>query len=265
MSNLLFKKVKIYTFVNILISELSTDIDNIILNKIKNKYESKCTKYGLIKKNSIKIISRSSGISKNEHFNSSYYYYAICIADICNPPNDSYLNCKIIASNNAGYKAIVNDIDTNEKIIEIMIPKITTGIIHDINIDNLKENDEITIKICGKRLYYKENYITIIGSVSNNKFIENNNIQIQIENNDIQINNTIENDILINDPLLDLQDEDEKNSLKDFDDKIKLDDDDDDDDENKDDDEDENNEEDDDDFDDNIEAKDDFDQDDDDI
>ena len=257
MNKILFKKIKIYTFVNILISELSTDIDNIILNKIKNKYECKCTKYGLIKKDSIQIINRSSGISKNEHFNSSYYFYANCIADICNPPNDSLLKCKIIALNNVGFKAIINDPDTNEKIIDIMIPKITTGIIHDIDISNLKENDEIIIKICGKRIYYKESYITVIGSVSSQNIIINEENKDEILedniNNEKNDHDTIlDNDILINDPLLDFYDEDEKLSNKDDDEKDKefIEDE-------------EEDQEDEDDIDDNIEPKDDFEEDDD--
>ena len=260
MNKILFKKIKINTFVNILISELSTDIDNIILNKIKNKYECKCTKYGLIKKDSIQIINRSAGISKNEHFNSSYYYYANCIADICNPPNDSLLKCKIIASNNVGFKGIINDPDTNEKIIDIMIPKITTGIIHDIDISNLKENDEIIIKTCGKRIYYKESYITIIGSVSSQNIILNEEIKddILVDNQKNSDDIILNNDILINDPLLDLEDEDEKLSNKDYDEKDKelI---------EEEEEPDEEPEEEDDDIDDNVEPKDDFEEDDDDI
>lgn len=259
MDKILFKKIKINTFVNILISELSTDIDNIILNKIKNKYECKCTKFGLIKKDSIQIINRSSGISKNEHFNSSYYYYANCIADICNPPNDSLLKCKIIALNNVGFKGIINDPDTNEKIIDIMIPKITTGIKHDIDISNLKENDEIIIKICGKRIYYKESYITVIGSVSSQNIIINEEIKDEIlEDNEKNSDDIIlDNDILINDPLLDIDDEDEKFSNKDDDEKDKelIDD--------QDQDQDQEDDDDDDDIDDNVEPKDDFEEDDD--
>lgn len=261
MDKILFKKIKINTFVNILISELSTDIDNIILNKIKNKYECKCTKFGLIKKDSIQIINRSSGISKNEHFNSSYYYYANCIADICNPPNDSLLKCKIVALNNVGFKGIINDPDTNEKIIDIMIPKITTGIKHDIDISNLKENDEIIIKICGKRIYYKESYITVIGSVSSQNIIINEEIKDEILEDNINNEKNsddiiLDNDILINDPLLDIDDEDEKFSNKDDDEKDK---------ELIDDEDQEDQEDDDDDIDDNVEPKDDFEEDDDDI
>ena len=261
MNKILFKKIKIYTFVNILISELSTDIDNIILNKIKNKYECKCTKYGLIKKDSIQIINRSSGVSKNEHFNSSYYFYANCIADICNPANDSLLKCKIIALNNVGFKGIINDPDTNEKIIDIMIPKITTGIIHDIDITNLKENDEIIIKICGKRIYYKESYITIIGSVSSQNIIINEEIKDDILEDDINNEKNsddiiLDHDILINDQLLDIDDEDEKLSNKDYDEKDK---------ELIEDDEEQEQEEEEDDIDDNVEPKDDFEEDDDDI
>ena len=142
-----------------------------------------------------------------------------------------------------------------------MIPKITTGIIHDIDISNLKENDEIIIKICGKRIYYKESYITVIGSVSSQNIIINEEIKDEILENNINNEKNsddiiLDNDILINDPLLDIDDEDEKFSNKDEDEKDK---------ELIDDEEQEQEQEEDDDIDDNVEPKDDFEEDDDDI
>ena len=42
-------------------SELDENIDNIILNKIKNNFGNKCIKLGYVDKESIKVINRSLG------------------------------------------------------------------------------------------------------------------------------------------------------------------------------------------------------------
>merc|ERR1711966_376686 len=91
-----------------------------ILEKIKDKYEQKITKFGYIKQDSIEIIKRSYGIAMKEHFNSCFNYKAICYASICNPSIDQILFGKIVSNNNAGFKAEIPD---NKKDMCIEIAK----------------------------------------------------------------------------------------------------------------------------------------------
>ena len=50
------------------INELGPDIDNVILNKLKNKYENRCISTGFVKQGSIKIIKKSEGMIKTTNF-----------------------------------------------------------------------------------------------------------------------------------------------------------------------------------------------------
>ena len=160
----IFKKYKINTLINVSLLQLSNDtIDNAVLEKIKEKYENKISKYGYIKE--ISIIKRSAGIAMKEHFNSSFQFKAICCALICNPSIDTVLKATITSSNNAGFKAEVKDND--KVIIDIIIPKLTAGLNHEYDIQELNINDNIYVKICRKRYHYNDTKIVVIGMVVN--------------------------------------------------------------------------------------------------
>tara|TARA_B110000003_G_scaffold275953_1_gene320168 strand:- start:801 stop:1577 length:777 start_codon:yes stop_codon:yes gene_type:complete len=166
----IFKKYKINTLINVSLLQLSNDtIDNAVLERIKEKYENKISKYGYIKE--ISIIKRSAGIAMKEHFNSSFQFKAICCAIICNPSIDTILKATIVSSNNAGFKAEVKDND--KVVIDIIIPRLTAGLNHEYDIQDLNINDNIYIKICRKRYHYNDTKIVVIGMVVNDP----NNIQ----------------------------------------------------------------------------------------
>jgi len=164
----IFKKYKICTLINLSISQIAnSSLDDAILEKIQSKYENKITKYGYIKENSIEIIKRSPGIAMKEHFNSSFQFKAVCYALICNPSIDTILEATIVSSNNAGFKAEVKD-DNDKVIIDIIIPRLTSGIKHEYDIEDLSVGSDVSVKICRKRYHYNDNKIVIIGLVINN-------------------------------------------------------------------------------------------------
>lgn len=163
----IFKKYKITTLINLSIFQISNNtIDDAILERLQFKYENKISKYGYIKENSIEIIKRSAGTAMKEHFNSSFQYKAICYALICNPSIDTILKAEVISSNNAGFKAEVKDKD--KVIIDIIIPRLTAGIKHEYDIEDLEIGKFVYIKICRKRYHYNDNKIVVIGVVINN-------------------------------------------------------------------------------------------------
>jgi len=171
----IFKKYKICTLINLSISQISNStIDDAILENIQAKYENKITKYGYIKENSIEIIKRSPGSAMKEHFNSSFQFKAVCYALICNPSIDTILEAKIVSSNNAGFKAEVRD-DNDKVIIDIIIPRLTSGIKHEYDIEDLNIGNDVSVKICRKRYHYNDNKIVVIGLVINNP--NDNNIE----------------------------------------------------------------------------------------
>jgi hypothetical protein len=163
----LFMPIKFNTTIILTPNELNTHFENTILTKVKATLENSCSKHGYIKKDSIKIIKRSPGYIKEAHFNGNIAYDLNCIAEICNPAQDSIVKCIVKAKNNLGLLAIGKYEDM--AILEVIIPKITSGILSDVNIDNIGIGDEINVIVCGKKFTLYDKMISIIGRIIKDK------------------------------------------------------------------------------------------------
>jgi hypothetical protein len=218
MNTELFIPIKFRTTVILTPNEINNNFENLILNKLRLNFESICSKYGYIKKNTIKIIKRSVGTLKKEHFNANVYFDVICIAEICNPAQGSIIKCKVKAKNSLGLLA--EGYYDNIPILQIIIPKISAGIQSEINIDTININDEIKIEVCGKKYQLFDKHISIIGRAIKNKneFIKNS----IINDDDIINDNENENDdkIIDEDIIINPDDESEVVEEEDDDDEI---------------------------------------------
>jgi len=163
----MFLPIKFNTTIILTPNELNKTFENTILSKIKATLENSCSKHGYIKKDSIKIIKRSPGYIKESHFNGNIAYDLNCIAEICNPAQDSIIKCIVKAKNNLGLLAIGKYEDM--AILEVIIPKITSGILSDVNIDNINIDDEINVIVCGKKFTLYDKMISIIGKIIKDK------------------------------------------------------------------------------------------------
>jgi DNA-directed RNA polymerase subunit E'/Rpb7 len=163
----MFMPIKFNTTIILTPNELNKTFENTILTKIKATLENSCSKHGYIKRDSIKIIKRSPGHIKESHFNGNIAYDLNCIAEICNPAQDSIVKCIVKAKNNLGLLAIGKYEDM--AILEVIIPKITSGILSDVNIDNINIGDEINVIVCGKKFTLYDKMISIIGKIIKDK------------------------------------------------------------------------------------------------
>jgi DNA-directed RNA polymerase subunit E'/Rpb7 len=163
----LFIPIKFKTNVILKPSELNNDFETTILKKLKVIYENVCSKYGYIKNNSIKIIKRSIGNIKNQHFNGNVSFDIICIAEICNPIQGSIIKCRVKAKNSLGLLA--EGYYDKIPILEIIVPKISAGIQSEVNLDQINIGQEIKIEVCGKKYQLFDKHISIIGKAIKDK------------------------------------------------------------------------------------------------
>lgn len=164
----MFMPIKFNTTIILTPNELNKNFETTILTKIKATLENSCSKHGYIKKDSIKIIKRTPGYIKESHFNGNIAYDLNCIAEICNPVQDSMVKCVVKAKNNLGLLAIGKYEDM--AILEVIIPKISSGIQSDVNIDNINIGDEINVIVCGKKFTLYDKMISIIGKIIKDKY-----------------------------------------------------------------------------------------------
>ena len=174
-SSNIFIPIKFNTTVQLNSKELNKNFEEVINTKLKNNLENICSKYGFIKKGSIKIIKRSIGYFKEQQFNGDIAFNLQCIAEICNPSQDSIIKCRVKAKNSLGILA--EGIHDNTAILEIIVPKISSGIKSEIDIESIQIGDNINIQVCGKKFMLYDKHISIIG-----RAIKDNNENIIIEN-----------------------------------------------------------------------------------
>ncbi|EKX31847.1 hypothetical protein GUITHDRAFT_121964 [Guillardia theta CCMP2712] len=110
----------------------------------KDKIEGKCMKHGYVKKGSVSIIKRSG--------------------EICNPSIGTVLRSRIVAINHTAAKAEYTY--NGDVIIEFLIPRITAGIVSEIDIDTLKVGDMVNVEVYGGKKYkLNDTCINIIGKI----------------------------------------------------------------------------------------------------
>jgi DNA-directed RNA polymerase subunit E'/Rpb7 len=200
----LFMPIKFRSSIQLSPSELSINFEDIILKKLKNNLENMCSRHGYIKNNSIKIIKRSIGQFKKQHFNGNILFELQCIAEICNPAKGSIIKCRVKAKNDLGLLA--EAFYENIPILEIVVPKISAGIQSEVNIEKINVGEEINIEVCGKRHQLFIKTISIIGKVikSNEEKIKLD--IIQDEDDDREDKESVN---LIDDELLIIEDDDD--------------------------------------------------------
>ena len=74
------------------IYQLSNNIEQFILNILKNEFEGKCSNEGYIQKNSINIVQHSIGIVNEDHI----IYDATFEAAVCFPVEEQIITCRIM-------------------------------------------------------------------------------------------------------------------------------------------------------------------------
>jgi DNA-directed RNA polymerase subunit E'/Rpb7 len=208
----LFIPIKFKTNVILKPSELDNEFEKTILKKIKVIYENVCSKYGYIKNNSIKIIKRSIGNIKNQHFNGNVSFDVICIAEICNPIQGSIIKCRVKAKNSLGLLA--EGYYDKIPILEIIVPKISAGIQSEVNLDQINIGQEIKIEVCGKKYQLFDKHISIIGKAIKDKAENIKTAIIEDADDDFIQNNEDDNLDIYEEDIIDIDENDEEETKK---------------------------------------------------
>jgi DNA-directed RNA polymerase subunit E'/Rpb7 len=182
-TNILTTKIKIKA------NQLNKNYKKYILSKLKKEYEGIYTKFGLIKRDSIELVKVSLGNLEQNSFEGNIIYHVQFKADLCNPTIGSIILCKVINLNNFGILCSAKD--NEESIIEVIVPKKSLAIESDIDLNLIKQNDDVYIEIMGKKQELNDTKIKCIGKITkttskntnNNNLIENNQDNIIIETN----------------------------------------------------------------------------------
>ncbi len=154
--NNLYTSMIISKKVSINMKNIGSNLKEIMLKLIENEIAGKCIKEGYIKPNSISIISYSNGIQERDYI--KFDVVIECL--VCNPVEGQQLTCIAENITKAGIRAAVSD-DNNPLIIFIARD-------HNYlnkNFSNIKEKQEITIRVIGQRFELNDKNISVIAEL----------------------------------------------------------------------------------------------------
>ena len=132
-----------------------TSFDDILLKKMKNTLEGKCSKHGYVIPGSLELLSRSMGAAEKGRFTADFIYYMKAQGKVYNPPDGLQVEGEVIRKNKMGLYVIINDA------IRIMVPR-------DLHIgseefDGIEIGDKIQIEIKKSRFQVNDTHILSIG------------------------------------------------------------------------------------------------------
>lgn len=158
--NKLYTNIIISRKINIPMLNIGGNLKNNMLKIIENQISGKCIMEGYVKSNSVNILSYSNGIQENETIKFQVVFECL----VCNPSEGQFITCIAKNITKAGIRAEVED-DDNPLIIFVA---------RDHNylnksFSNVKENQEIIVRVIGQRFELNDKNISVIADLVESK------------------------------------------------------------------------------------------------
>lgn len=154
--NPLYSQLVINKKVSVPMNKVGSNLKTTILQLIESKISGKCISEGFIKPNSIKILSFSNGIQESN--NIKFEVVLECL--VCSPVEGQVITCIAKNITKAGIRAEVND-DYNPLVIFVARD-------HNYlnkNFSNIKESQDITVRVIGQRFELNDKNISVIAEL----------------------------------------------------------------------------------------------------
>ena len=145
--------------ISVPISNIGKNLSETLENIISSDSEGKCIAEGYVKPKSTKILTYSSGLINSD----TIIFEVVFECMICLPVEGMHIDCEIKNITRAGIRAETSD-SPSPVVIFVARDHNTTN-----KYTNLKENQEITVRVIGQRYELNDKYISIIAEIVNVK------------------------------------------------------------------------------------------------
>jgi DNA-directed RNA polymerase subunit E'/Rpb7 len=162
-----FTRVLVNDYIKLHPKKTNKNTPAIILEKLKEKVEGKCTKHGYIKVDSVEIYKITPGRVELAGLNGFTQYLVYFYAEICNPLVGSLIKCNVVNSNKFGILAEAGFYSNSRfvNVLEIIIAKNSVNIVSDVDLEKINIGDEIIVEVLGKKFELEKNTLSIVGRV----------------------------------------------------------------------------------------------------
>lgn len=138
--------------------DLRNDIesfDNILLLKIKERLEQRCSPHGYVMPGTLEILTKSVGMVDSGRFSGDWAFLVKAKGHVLNPPEGTMVEVEVLKSNKMGVYAVY------ENAIRLMVPRdLHLG---DEEFDALKVGDRIKVEIQKSRFQLRDPFIVSVG------------------------------------------------------------------------------------------------------
>lgn len=147
-------------------SDVNSDLENTILEKVKTKIEGKCINHGYVKTNSIKLITYSCG----ELFSDSIIFDLVIECLISCPFESMILKCKVVSTTKVGIKCKIHDEDIYDSNNPYLIFVARDHNYNNTKFANINIEDIIYVRVIGHRFELNDTFISVIAELVEEDF-----------------------------------------------------------------------------------------------
>jgi hypothetical protein len=130
-------------------------VDEILLIKLKERLEQRCSPHGYVLPGTLEILTRSAGMVDSGRFSGDWAFLVKAKGQVLHPPEGTMVEVEVLKSNKMGVYAVY------ENAIRLMVPRdLHLG---DDEFDGLKVGDRIKVEIQKSRFQLRDPFIVSVG------------------------------------------------------------------------------------------------------
>ena len=129
-------------------------IDDILLKKLKDRLEQRCSPHGYVLPDTLELLTRSAGMVDSGRFSGDWAFLVKAKGMVLHPPEGTSVDIEILKSNKMGIYAVY------ENAIRIMVPRdLHLG---DEEFEQLKVGERIRVEIQKSRFQLRDPFIVSV-------------------------------------------------------------------------------------------------------
>jgi len=153
----LYSQLLITRTLPINITHIGNTVKETLEKAIAAQIEGKCIVEGFIKPRSVEVITFSSGLVMG----SNVIFEVVIQCEVCSPVEGMHIKCIAKHINKAGIRAEINETPSPVVIFIARDHNYASPLFADV-----KENDEIKVRVIGQRFELNDKYISIIAEIT---------------------------------------------------------------------------------------------------
>jgi DNA-directed RNA polymerase subunit E'/Rpb7 len=183
--NAIYVKSLLTRSIAVPIKHIGNNLHGTIEQYISANYEGKCIAEGFVQPGSTKVITNSSGLIKGTNI----IFEVVFECQICCPVEGMLIECKAKTITKAGIHA---EVEGEDGVVPITVFIARDHNYNDIHFNNVKDNQDILVRVFGVRYELNDPYICVIAKLAHHKHggnptklnVLDDNVELTVDNDD---------------------------------------------------------------------------------